>query len=107
MSCTGLGRRSAEGLINRGALSGKHLRPFFSDVETVFQADAELAINRDHRLVAETHSRLKPDLVAAHEICPLVPVQSDAVASAMRQPRNFVIGAEARVGNHFARGGVY
>src|SRR5262245_65924164 len=96
MSCTGLGRRSAEGLINRGTLFGKHLRPFFSDVETIFQADAELAINRDHRLVAETHSRLKPDLVAAHEVCPLVPVQSYAVVSAMRQRRSSLIGAAAR-----------
>src|SRR5262245_25149065 len=91
MSCTGLRSRSAERLIDRNALFAKQFGSFFSNVETIFQSNAELAINRDHRFVAETHTRLKPGLVAAHEVGPLVPVQTYAVARAMRQPRNFII----------------
>jgi hypothetical protein len=45
--------------------------------------------------------------VSAHEIRPFVPVQTDAVTGAVRQAGHFVIGAEARVGDDLARGGVH
>src|SRR5581483_5991444 len=98
---------SAEGLINRGALRGEHLRAAFGDVEAVFQTDTEFAVDGDHRLVAEAHSGLDAGLVAAHEVGPFVSVESDAVAGAVRQARHLVIRAEAGVGDHLARGGVH
>src|SRR5215510_14600803 len=74
---------SAEGLVDRRALFGEHLRTVIGDVQAIFQSNAELAINHDHGLVAETHSGLESGLVATHEVGPLVSVQSDAVAGAV------------------------
>src|SRR5438445_300470 len=71
--------------------------------KTIFQTNSELAINHDRWFVAKTHTGLNGRLVAAHEVSPLVPVETDAVARAMRQTRRFVIGSKAGVGQNFSR----
>src|SRR5215472_12772548 len=90
-------------LIDRHALSCKHLRPRFRNVQAVLQAYPELAVDRDHRLIAEAHPRLQFRLVALHEVRPLVPVEPESVAGAMRQTRHLVPGTETGVGNDLAR----
>src|SRR5207244_6126387 len=91
-------------LVKRRALAGKKLWTAVSDVKTVFQTDAELAIDHDRRFVAKAHARLNRRLIAAHEISPLVTVEADPVAGAMRQSRSLVIGSKAGIGQHLARG---
>ena len=56
---------SAERLIDPGALAGKHPGPVLGDVHAIFQADSELAIDGDHRFVAEAHSGTQERPVAA------------------------------------------
>ena len=80
--------------------------PSVGNVHAVFQADAELAVNGDGRLIAEAHSGLELGLVAFHQVGPLMPVETDAVAGAMRQAGDLVAGPETRIGDDFARGGV-
>src|SRR5262249_48057085 len=41
---------------------------------------------------------------AAHEVRPLVAVETDAVSGAMREAGHFIVGTEAGVGDHLARG---
>src|SRR5262245_60435231 len=106
-SCSARWPKSAERLIYRRALRGEQARALFGEVETVFQADAEFTVDGDHRLVAETHSRPQKSLVSPNEIRPLMAVEADAVSSAVRQPRNLVVGAKAGVSYHFARSRVH
>src|SRR5215207_6638657 len=89
---------SAERLVDRHTLRREEAGALLGDVETVFQADAELAIDGDHRLVAEAHSRRDRRGVAADEVGPLVAVEPDAMAGAVRQSRHPVVRAEAGIG---------
>src|SRR5215469_4753763 len=98
---------SAERLIDPGALAGKHPGPVLGDVHAIFQADSELAIDGDHRFVAEAHSGTQERPVASDQVGPLVAVQADAVAGAVRQARHFVTWTEAGIDNDFARRGVH
>src|SRR5262249_17616270 len=102
----GMTLRLPEWLVDCRTLFGEHARPVFGDVHAIFEAYAELAVDGDGRLVAETHPGLDFGFVALHEVGPLVPFESDAVPRAMRQAGDFVPWAEARVGNDFACGRV-
>src|SRR5689334_17083510 len=70
--------------VYRCALLREKLRPGFRDIQTVFETNAKLAVDHDRGFVAEAHAGLNRSLVAAHEVGPFVPVESDAVAGAMR-----------------------
>src|SRR5229473_607905 len=98
---------SPERLINRRALIGEELRAAGGNVKTILQTNAELAIDHDRWFVAKAHARLNRCLVATHKVRPFVPVEPDAVTRAMRQPRSFVVGTKACVGNDLARGRVH
>src|SRR5579863_5463370 len=92
-----------EGLVDRGALFGEHARAVLGDIHAVLEADAELAVNRDGRFVAETHARFEPPLIAPHQVGPLVTVQANAVTGAMRQTGDLVARSKSVVGDHLAR----
>src|SRR5712691_11905137 len=98
---------SSKRLIDRGTLIRKELWTRFSDVQAVLQTNSELAIDDNRGLIAEAHAWLDRGLVAAHEVGPFMSIESDAVTRAVRQSRSFVVGTKARVGDHFARGGVH
>src|SRR5690349_11179054 len=93
-------------LVNRRALLREKPWSIGSDVETVFEANAELTIDHDCWLVAETHAGLDRRLVAANEVGPLVTVESDTMPGAMRQSRDFVVWPKPGISNHFARRGI-
>src|SRR5262245_28326221 len=93
---------SRERAIDRRTRLGEEFRAALGDVGAVLQADAELAVDRDHRFVAEAHARLQRRLVAAHEVGPLVAVEADAVAGPVGKARHLVVGTEAGVGDHLA-----
>src|SRR5688572_3930767 len=97
---------SGEWLVDRRTRLRKVCRATLGHIQAVFEADAELAVDGDHRLVAEAHAGRKRRLVAAHEVGPLVAVEPDAVTGAMRQAGHLVIRAEAGVGDHLASRGV-
>src|SRR5262249_35010606 len=99
-------RCSPEWLIDRGTRLREEFRTIFSDVQTIFQANSELAVNHNCWFVAEAHARLNLCFVAPHKVRPLVPVKPDAVTGAMRQAWHFVIRAKARISNYFPRGGI-
>src|SRR5229473_3043058 len=90
---------SPERLINRWALVREKLRTILSNIQTVFQANSELAIDDNCRFVAKAHARLDRRLVPAHEVRPLMTVEADAVSGAVRQPGRLVIRTKARVGD--------
>jgi hypothetical protein len=91
---------------DRRAPRREHLRAGFGDVQAVLEPNAELAVDRDRRLVAEAHARLDLRGVALHEVGPLVPVETDAVPRPMGKSRHLVPGTEARVADHLSRRGV-
>ena len=99
-------RVQANGLSIDGLGCVNHFGAVVGHVDAVLEADAELAVDGDHRLVAEAHARRQRRLVAAHEVGPLVAVEADAVAGAVGQSRHLVVGTEAGVGDHLARRGV-
>src|SRR6185312_14449484 len=84
----------------------EHPRSVLRDVQTILEPDAELAIDGDRRLVAEAHAGLDPGRVALHEVRPLVAIESDPVAGAVRQAGHLVTRAEAGAGDHLPRGRV-
>src|SRR5262245_61157343 len=86
---------SRKRLVDRRARLTEELRAALSDVEAVLEADAELAVDGDHRLVAEAHARLQRRLVAAHEVRPLVAIETDTVAGPVGKTRHLVVGTEA------------
>src|SRR5262245_29920717 len=63
-------------LVDRGARLGEELRAALGDVQAILQANAELAVDGDHRLVAEAHAWCELGLVAAHEVRPFVAVHA-------------------------------
>src|SRR5205823_14713655 len=64
--------RSAEGFVDRRTLLIEELRSTLSDVETVFQADAKLAVDHNRRFVAEAHAGLNWRLVTPHKVRPFM-----------------------------------
>src|SRR5262245_37559936 len=58
---------SPKRLLDRLALPGEEYRALLGDVKTILEADPELAVDRDRRLVAETHPGLERCGVALHE----------------------------------------
>src|SRR5260221_7450823 len=98
---------SPERLINRRVLIREEPRAILSNVQTVFQANSDLAINNNRRFVAKAHARLNGRFVAAHKVGPFVSVESNTVTGAMRQAGNLVVRPEAGVGDHFARCCIY
>src|SRR5437660_687112 len=84
----------------------EEFRTLISDVEAVFETNAELAVDDDRRLVAEAHPGLNWSLVAAHKVGPFVTVETNAVARAMRQAGHFVVRTKAGIRDHFARRGI-
>src|SRR5882672_10087715 len=97
---------SGEWTIDGRTWLGKKLRTVLSDIETVLEPDPEFAVDGDHRFVAEAHAGLERGLVAADEIGPLVAVEADAMAGAMRKARHFVVRPESGVGDDLSRSGV-
>ena len=81
----------------------EEFRTLISDVEAVFETNAELAVDDDRRLVTEAHAWLNWSLVAAHEVGPFVAVEADAMTGAMGQAGHFVVRTKAGVSDHFAR----
>src|SRR6266566_4441750 len=99
--------RLTERLIDGRALLAERARAILRDVEAVFQANAELAIDGDHGLIADTHSGLEARLVSAHQVSPLVAVKPDTVAGTVGQAGHLVIRAETKSGDHFERGRIH
>src|ERR1700679_2086433 len=75
---------SGKGLIDGRRLLCEGARAVLGDIHTVFQTNAELAVNGDHRLIAKGHTRLQLQLVAAYQVGPLVNIQADSVTGPMR-----------------------
>src|SRR5215212_10354917 len=95
-----------KGFVDRGALLREKLWTILSDVQAVFQTNSKLTVDHDRRFITETHARLNRRLVAAHEVCPLVPVETNAVSSAMWQAGDFVIRAKPCIRDHFSRSSI-
>src|SRR5436309_2763833 len=94
---------SGEWTVNSRTWLGEKLRAVLRDVQAVFESDAELAVDRDHRFVAETHARLQRRLVAANEVRPFMAVEADAMARAVGKSGDLVVRPEVRVRDHLAR----
>src|SRR5580692_7453160 len=95
---------SSKGLIDCRTLLGEHFGAALRNVQAILEADAELAVNRDGGFVAEAHAGLNFGFVSLHEIGPLMTVEPDAVAGAMRQAGRFITGSKSAFGDHVAGG---
>ena len=93
----------AKRLIDRWALIGEELRTVLGNVQTVFQTNSELAVDDNCGLVAKAHAGLDRRFVPAHEVRPLMAVETYAMAGAVRQTGSLVIRTKARIGDHLAR----
>ena len=82
----------------------KPLRPRRLHVEMILQPDAVLAGHDDHRFVGEAHARRQRRLVALHQIGAFVDVETDAVAGAVGEAWQLVVGAESVADQHIAGG---
>jgi hypothetical protein len=71
-----------------------HRAPVSVDDHVVLQAYTEFAVDADRWLTREGHSGLQHGLVALHKIGPFVHVQTNAVASAMREARGRIAWPE-------------
>src|SRR6476659_3351843 len=91
-------------LVNRGRLLRKEAHAVVSHVDAVLEPDAELAGDRDHRLVAEAHPGRERRRVALGEVRPLVPVEADAVAGAVGEARQLVVRSIPVALLRFSRG---
>src|SRR5579862_6217751 len=85
---------------SNGVLEGlrercKELRAVRRHVPAVLQTYAEFSGNVNARLVREAHAKLERRCVPMHQIGGLMAVEADAVAGAMRQPRELVAGSPA------------
>src|SRR5258706_3897491 len=72
----------------------------------VFEADAEFAVDADHRLDRKAHAGREGRLVAAHHVGLLVRVDADAVARPVWQSGHRVARPVATGLDHAARGGI-
>src|SRR2546430_10400568 len=97
-------RRSPKRLFNRRTLLSEKLGTIGSNVQTIFQANAELSIDYDRWFVAKAHSRLNWRFVATHKVGPFMTVEANPVTRAMRQPGRFVVRAKAGICQNFSRG---
>src|SRR5438876_9622313 len=94
---------SSEWTVDGRTWLGEKLRSGLRNIEAVFESDAELTVDRDHRFVAEAHAGLQRRLVAANEVRPFMAVEADAMSRAVGESGDFVVGAETCVGDHLAR----
>src|SRR5271168_374787 len=85
---------------------GEPGRPFFCNVEVIFQANAKRAWNHYHGFVAEAHAGLQRRLVAAHQIGRFVDAETDSVPGPMRQTGQPVAGAKTASLEKPARGSI-
>src|SRR3546814_14138855 len=79
--------------VDRGRRLREPARPCVGHVETILQPHAELAGDIDARFIREAHARGELRRLPANEVDRLVPVEADAVAGAVRSPRDLVPGA--------------
>ena len=86
---------------------GEPPRPVVGDVEMIFQANAELSIDADHRFVGEAHAGFEARPVVLHQVGPLVHVEPDAVAGAVGQTRPAIAGTETGSLDDGTGGGVH
>src|SRR5579863_6456477 len=98
--CTSGGKSLSKRIFQGWALRCKQLGAGFCDVHIVFKADPELTTDVDSRLVAESHVRLQKGGIAPHQIRPLVPIHSHAMAHTMS--KELVVRPIARAGNDFS-----
>src|SRR5438874_2756751 len=89
------GGPKSDRLLHRLRQRREGLRPRLGHVPAILEADAELARDVESRLVGEAHAGLERRAVASHEVGRLVHVHPDAVAGAMREPRQAVVLAPA------------
>ena len=73
-----------KGVINTFAGRGEPDGAVGGHVEMVFEADAKLAIDTDHRFVRETHTGGKRCVIAPIQIGPFVNVKTNSVARPVR-----------------------
>src|SRR4051794_35294228 len=78
-------RLVSERIIARRAGLGEPAGALCGHVDRVLEADAELAVDADGRLVGEAHPDLDRGLVAADHVALLVHVHADAMARPVRQ----------------------
>src|ERR1700751_2603810 len=95
IASSGLSNIQPERIVDRMGRLGEPARTGLGDDHVVLEANAELAIDADRRLVRECHAWPQHGLVALHEIRPLVDVEADAVSGAVRQARRRVARTEA------------
>jgi hypothetical protein len=96
------GEISTERLLDGRALIGKEFRTLGREVRDVLKAHSELAVNHDRWFDAEAQAGLNRSLVPAHDVCPFMTVQTNAVSSAMREPWNLTTGV---TGQHAMQSG--
>src|SRR5262245_14713346 len=96
-------RPSLHRLVDRLAGLREEMCTGVVEVHAVFEPNAELAGDGDHRLVAEAHAWRHGCLVALHEVRPLVVLEADAMAGAMGQAGRLVSGSKAGVFDDLAR----
>src|SRR6185436_18997619 len=92
MTKRALGMTRGLRLLDRLRLRREELRPALGDVQAVLETNSELAVDRDHRLVAEAHARLDLRRVPSHEVRPLVAIHADTVPCAVWKTRHLVVG---------------
>src|SRR5678815_6084052 len=93
--------RSCERTVHGRALFREEFRPLLGHVQAVLEPDPEFAVDGNGGFVAEAHAGSQPGAVATDEVGPLMPVQPDAVAGAVRQARHLVARPEPRIGDDF------
>src|SRR6185436_19311940 len=81
------------------------LRAILRYCQDVLEPNPELTVLINPGLIAERHSRLENYLTAAHQVWPLVALQSNAVAEPMSE--GAIVGSVAGVGDDFAGDGVH
>ena len=84
-----------ERIINRMRRHREPLRPRCRHVEMILQPDAKFTGHANHRLIAKAHALGQWRVVTADEIRPFMDVHADAVAGAVRQAGQMVVGAKA------------
>jgi len=75
----------------------------FCHVDAVFLPDTELAADADHRFIAKAQPGREGRCVASDNIVPLMNLEADAMAGAVRQAWQAISGAKAGALDHPAR----
>jgi len=92
-------------MLKRRALRRKQLGAVFRYPHIVLEANTELITDVDPGLIAEGHTGLQFQGIAAHEIRPFVTVHSNTVANTVSE--KVVVWPEARLLNYFASRCIY